>query len=64
MDKQTVLTIMDAMAEKIEALTERVEAAEKKLAEQCSCREWASNFRLRDSSLSLDQVTSEIIPQG
>lgn len=45
MDKQTVLTIMDAMAEKIEALTERVEAAEKKLAEQCSCRAWETRLR-------------------
>ena len=39
MDEQT-LKIMDAMAEKIEALTARVEAAEKKLAEQCSCEAW------------------------
>lgn len=44
MDEPT-LAIMDAMAEKIEALTERVEAAEKKLAEQCSCKEWETRLR-------------------
>lgn len=44
MDEPT-LAILDAMAEKIEALTERVDAAERKLAEQCSCKEWEARLR-------------------
>ena len=41
----TTLAIMDALAAKIEALAARVEAAEKKLTEKCSCREWESRLR-------------------
>jgi hypothetical protein len=39
---------MDALAEKIEVLTERVAEAEKRLAEKCSCEKWASCFGKKD----------------
>jgi len=47
MDAQT-LAVLDAMAQKMEALTERVEAAEKKLedARQCSCKTWREHTQL------------------
>lgn len=45
MDAKTLLAVLDAMAQKLEALTERVEAAEKKLAEHRSCQAW--DMRLR-----------------
>lgn len=52
MDATTVLRIMDALAEKIEVLTERLAEmsakyaeVEKRLAEKCSCEKWASGLR-------------------
>lgn len=45
MDATTALRIMDALAEKIEVLTERVAEAEKRLADKCSCEKWVRNLR-------------------
>lgn len=48
MDAQQALAIMDVMAQKIEALTERIAVMDKKLNEQCSCEKWASCFGKKD----------------
>jgi len=53
MDDVTALRIMDALAEKIEALAERLAEAEKRVMEKCSCEKWASNF-----SKNIEQPTN------
>ena len=80
MDAQQALAIMDVMAQKIEALTERIAVMDKKLNEQCSCKKWANDLRpglaifepcTFGDDLTQEQVDdllvggiSEIMPQG
>lgn len=79
MDAQQALAIMDVMAQKIEALTERIAVMDKKLNEQCSCKKWVNELRsgaifepcTLGDDLTQEQVdeilargVSEIMPQG
>lgn len=40
MDDKFAMDVLETMARMFEALTARIEATEKKLGEQCSCRTW------------------------
>lgn len=80
MDEQMTMMVLEAMAQKIEALTERIAVMDKKLNEQCSCKKWANDLRpglaifepcTLGDDLTQEQVdeilargVSEIMPQG
>lgn len=67
MDDSTALRIMDALAEKIESLANRLDEAEKRLVERLPCEKCAScfgpgaTFPQRDESVYLSESELEAV---
>lgn len=45
MDEQSVMLVMDMMAQMFETLVNRIETLERRLEEACSCKQWAHRLR-------------------
>lgn len=52
MDEQTVMTVMETMAQMFETLVARIEATERRLdeAHKCSCQAWREHVRDKEDN--------------
>lgn len=45
MNEIDVMMVMDTMAQMFETLVKRIEATERRLEEQCSCKKWVNDLK-------------------